>query len=275
MEEESERKFWSFFGKLFSGGHDAPIEESIAQARADGELKADEAAMLTNVLRLGRRQVMEIIIPRTDIVCMEVNASIMDVAQLIFESGHSRIPVYRENRDNIVGIVHAKDLLQIVLDPSRRDVRVEDLMRKPYFVPETKLVTDLLQEFRAKKIHLAIALDEYGGTSGLVTFEDVLEEIVGEIEDEHDAPRPDDIQVLEGGRILISGRAPLEEVEERAGLALESEQVETIGGYLCELAGRVPSRGDTFSLEGFRVTVHEADAKQVRSVIVQPPKADS
>jgi len=98
---------------------------------------------------------------------------------------------------------------------------------------------------------------------------------VGEIEDEHDAPRPDDIQVLEGGRILISGRAPLEEVEERAGLALESEQVETIGGYLCELAGRVPSRGDTFSLEGFRVTVHEADAKQVRSVIVQPPKADS
>lgn len=246
------------------------MEKLILEARKDGELKADEVSMLLNVLRLGRKKVQDIIIPRTDIVCLEVNDTVSDLAQTLIESGHSRIPVYKENRDNIVGIVHAKDLLKVFMRRCDQDPPITSLMRKPFFISETKNVKDLLQEFLTRKIHLAIALDEYGGTSGLVTFEDVLEEIVGEIEDEYDSPRPEEIQFMDDESVLASGRALLSDVEERLDIKLTSEQVETLGGYLSELAGRVPAENETFSLAGHRFQVKEADAKQVRWVIITP-----
>ncbi|THB63737.1 MAG: HlyC/CorC family transporter [Desulfovibrio sp.] len=270
MDEGSEGRFLPFLSRLFSSKSEDPVEKSILEASEDGELKGDEVSMLLNVLRLGRKCVEEIIIPRTDIVCVEASSSVQDVVGLIMDSGHSRIPVYKDNRDNIVGIVHAKDLLCSFAEAEKKGL--DCLMRKPFFIPETKNIKDLLQEFRSRKIHLAIALDEYGGTSGLVTFEDVLEEIVGEIEDEYDTPRPEDIQVLDSGEVLVSGRTPLEDVAERFGLTLASEQVETIGGYLCELAGKVPAPKESFSLEGHRFLIKEADAKTVRSILITPPK---
>lgn len=275
MDESSEHGLWPFFSKIFGGRPDQPIEDAIREAQEDGELKAEEMVMLLNVLRLGRKRVQDIIVPRLDIVCAEVDDDLEDVARLLIESGHSRLPIFRNNKDTIIGIVHAKDLLEALLERNNGTPNVSQVMRETFFIPETKNVRDLLQEFKTRKIHLAIALDEYGGTSGLVTFEDVLEEIVGEIEDEYDTPRPADIRVLENKDVLVSGRTPLLDLEEHLELKLDSEQVETVGGYLCELAGRVPSVGENFSLAGHRFTVKEADAKQIRWILIHPPQTTS
>ncbi|BBD07591.1 hemolysin family protein [Desulfovibrio ferrophilus] len=275
MEDESDSLFSTLFGKLFKRD-DSVLEKFIHSAKRDGDLTGDEVSLLLNVLRLGRKQVREIMIPRTDIACEAVDEPLQAVAEHLMKRGHSRIPIYQDNRDNIVGIVHAKDMLRHCMlggDPKS----TADIMRKPLFIPDTKNVMDMLQVFRTRKIHMAIALDEYGGTSGLVTLEDVLEEIVGDIEDEYDAPRPDDIQVLENGDILVSGRTPLFELDEQFNLQLTSEQVDTVSGFVCELAGRVPYSGETFSTDGHRLIIKEADPKQVHWLIIQAverPKAD-
>ncbi len=271
LDEGSDSKSWPLFGWLF--GHkqeEQPIEEAIRDAQEEGELNPEEVLMLRNVLRLGRKRVEDIIVPRPDIVCAEVDDDLEDIARLLIESGHSRLPIFKDNKDTIVGIVHAKDLLKALLHEESESRRVTDVMRKTFYIPETSNVLDLLQEFRTRKIHLAIALDEYGGTSGLVTFEDVLEEIVGDIEDEYDTPRPADIEFLDNGDVMVSGRTMLADLEEHLQLRLDSEQVETVGGYLCELAGRVPSVGESFSLAGRRFTIKEADAKQVRWIHIHP-----
>jgi len=272
LDESSESSgFWSFFRKFIRGKNLRPIGEIIYAAREEGELDAREATMLMNVLRLGRKQVHEIMIPRTDTVCAELDSSPEDIARLIIEFGHSRIPIYKENKDNIVGIVHAKDLLTHLYQGEGEPPKVRELMRRPFFIPESKNVKDLLHEFQTQKIHLAIALDEYGGTSGLVTFEDVLEEIVGEIEDEHDIPRPDEIQLLENNDLLVSGRTLLSDLKPYLGRELDSEVVDTVGGYVCELAGRVPRAGESFSAHGLVFGVKEADPKQIRWIVIQLP----
>ena len=272
LDEGSDSRFWPFLARLFSGKSEDPVEKIIREAKEDGDLGNDEVAMLLNVLRLGAKLVEDIIIPRTDIICAPAGSSVDDVAALIMESGHSRIPIFEGSRDNIVGIIHAKDLFPALTSGSRDKPPMTEIMHPPFFIPETKKILDLLREFRSRKIHLAIALDEYGGTSGLVTFEDVLEEIVGDIEDEYDSPRPEDIQILDKDVVLVSGRTPLKEIKEHLDLDLDSDQVETIGGYLCELAGRVPATRDSFSLEGRRFTIKEADAKQVRWILIEPAK---
>ncbi|GAB6176657.1 hemolysin family protein [Desulfobaculum senezii] len=269
MEDDSEGLFTSLFSRLF-GHKGSQIEDALLEARQDGELTATEVSMMSNVLRLGRKQVCDIMIPRTDIQCAEIEDPLEDIAALIMECGHSRIPIYKENRDNIVGIVHAKDLLRVSHKHEDSTATCRDIMRQPLLIPETKAVTDMLQLFRSTKNHLAIALDEYGGTSGLVTFEDIMEEIVGEIEDEYDQPRPEDIQTVEENTFMVSGRAPLEEIEERLGLKLESEQVETLSGFICELAGRVPTNGESFAVNGEVFEIKDADAKQIHWILIKP-----
>lgn len=270
MEGESEGLFPSLLRRLFGARDDLPIERTIRDAREDGDLAPDQAAILLNVLRLSRKQVMDIMIPRTDIVCAEVGESLAEIARVFMEEGHSRVPIFRENRDNIVGVIHAKDLLKAFHSEDNAAATAADIMRPALFIPETKNVYDMLQEFKDKRIHLAIALDEYGGTSGLVTLEDVLEEIVGEIEDEYDEQEPGDIQVLDAETALVSGRATLEDLAEVLGIGLISEQVDTVSGYLCELAGRVPDQGELFELDGRSFLVKEADARQVHWVVVSP-----
>lgn len=224
--------------------------------------------MLLNVLSLDETQVDEIMVPRPDIHCLDMNASPREAVELIIESGHSRIPIYDGNRDNIVGVAYAKDLLRFLYNPDLHDTPLSEIMRKPFFVPETKMVSDLLQEFRSRKLHFAIAVDEYGGTSGVVTIEDILEIIVGDIDDEYDTPKEDDIQPLDDGGYMITGRTLLEELDPILGINLVSEQVETMGGYLSELAGHVPQAGESFMLEGYRFTVKDANAKQIHSILV-------
>ena len=263
MEEGSESRLWSMIRKIFSSRCDAPLEEIILEAREEGELKNEEVLMLLNILRLHEKQAIEIMVPRTDLVCAEViNDTMRDVAMMIIESGHSRIPVYRENKDHMVGIIHAKDLLPFMLKD--KDASISEIMRKPYFMPATKNVRQILFDFQNQKVHLGIVLDEYGGTSGIVTLEDVIEEIVGEIEDEYDVPRPQEIQVLQDGSFYISGRTHLDDLKNELGIEIVSDQVETVGGYVCHLAGRVPAKGEEFSDENFRYTVEEANTKNIQ-----------
>lgn len=266
---DSTSSIWSRLTRLFQNRNGDSVEKAIMEAREDGELEAEEGSMLLSILRLDELQVQDIMTPRTDMDCAESGTPLVEVAGLIISSGHSRIPIYLETRDNIVGIAYAKDLLPYLLDPTKHQVPIDTLMRPPFFVPETKIASDLLQEFRTRKTHLAIALDEYGGTSGLATIENILEEIVGDIEDEHDAPREDDIRVLDSERYLLSGRALLEDLEE-LGIGLNSDEVDTIGGYLSQLAGHVPQQGESFTLAGRVFTVMEADAKQIRTIRVEP-----
>ncbi|HBW15432.1 MAG TPA: magnesium/cobalt efflux protein [Desulfovibrio sp.] len=266
---DSTSSIWSRLTRLFQNRNGDTVEKAIMEAREDGELEAEEGSMLLSILRLDELQVQDIMTPRTDMDCAESGTPLVEVAGLIISSGHSRIPIYQETRDNIVGIAYAKDLLPYLLDPAKHQSPIDTLMRPPFFVPETKIASDLLQEFRTRKTHLAIALDEYGGTSGLATIENILEEIVGDIEDEHDAPREDDIRVLDSERYMLSGRALLEDLEE-LGIILNSDEVDTIGGYLSQLAGHVPQQGESFTLAGRMFTVLEADAKQIRTIRVEP-----
>jgi magnesium and cobalt transporter len=276
LEEGSEGRLWTLVNKFFRGRSDLPLDELILAAREDGEIKSEDATVLLKVLGLGKKQVADIMVPRTDIVCAEVGDDLRDLCGLIIEHGHSRIPIYRQNRDHIIGVIHAKDLLKYLLDPGATPPPLETIIRNPLFIPESKNLKDMLTEFQAKRIHIAIALDEYGGTSGLVTLEDVLEEIVGEIEDEHDPTKPPEFKELGDGKIRISGRYPLEDLREKLDMDMSSEQVETLGGFLSELAGRVPRQGESFEREGWSFTVIEANRRQVRWVLAQPlAKAES
>lgn len=275
LDEGSESRFMSIFRRIFSPKSENHVQEIILEARAEGELQRDEAAMLLNVLRLRQKQVHDIMVPRPDIVAAEAGSTIQELAEVIIEKGHSRIPIYKENKDHMIGIVHAKDLLKHLLDPDADGQKLESIMRKPLFIPETKNLENMILEFQNKKVHLAIAVDEYGGTSGLVTFEDVLEEIVGEIEDEYDAPRPDEIQPLEDNKLLVSGRAMLDELEEGFSIRLESEQVDTVGGFLTEKLGRVPDQGEVFDMEGFRFRIEDADVKQIYWITIEPLEVQS
>lgn len=260
--------------RLFSNKNSDAVEQAILDASQEGEIEAAEGSMMLSILRLDDLNVEDIMTPRTDINAVEASSSIAEAISEILEYGHSRLPIYKENRDNIVGIIYAKDLLREAMQPEKLQKPVSGIMRQVFFVPETKNALEVLNEFKARKTHMAIIIDEYGGTSGLVTIEDVLEEIVGEIEDEHDAPKEADIVMLENNAARISGRAYLEDVNEALGINLESEEVDTIGGLLSHIAGRLPLPGDKFALENRIFVVEDADTRQVHGVLARMPEPE-
>ncbi len=268
MAGDADSRRWTRIFKFFQSKDNDPVEQAIIEASEEGELEPAEGSMLLSVLRMDDLQVQDIMITRTDMACASVESTISQVVDIIIESGHSRIPIYSDDRDNIVGIAYAKDLLGYWHTPEQDSLNISTVMRPAYLVPETKKVKELLQDFRTGKNHLAIAIDEYGGTSGLATIEDIIEVIVGDIEDEHDTPKEEGIRVLEDGTLLVSGRTPLEDLLPH-GILLTSDEVETIGGYLSQMAGYVPVKGETFSLKDKTFEVTEADAKQVRQILVR------
>ena len=175
MDGESHSSLWSKLGSLFSGkSSEDHLEQAIREAREDGELKAEESSMLLSILSLDELQVQDIMTPRIDIEALPSGTPILEAAGAIVETGYTRLPIFKETRDNIIGVVHAKDLLGSLTHPEERNAPVDSIMSQPFFVPETKIASELLQEFRTRKNHLAIVVDEYGGTSGLATIEDLL-----------------------------------------------------------------------------------------------------
>ena len=268
MDEGSTGNFLSAFRNLFRKS-DTPLEECLREALNEGDIPLEDIRILTNVLELEDKLASEVMVPRPDMVSIEMDSTLVEVAELIVQHGHSRIPVYRENRDHIVGVLHAKDIVGPLLLPQAEHPELLSLIRPTYFVPETANLKTLLHDMQTRKSHLVIVTDEYGGTAGMLTLENVLEEIVGEIGDEHDAMRPEDVQVLPDGSQLVSGRLSLDEINERFGLELDSEQVETIGGLLCEVAGSIPPVGESFVLGPWRFLVHEADPKHIETLRVE------
>jgi len=235
-------------------------------------IEEEEREMIDGIVRLGDKTVAEVMVPRVDVVALPVDATLEEALDVCVTSGHSRIPVYEETIDHIVGVLYAKDLLTYFRE-RKTDFSLRQLMRKPYFVPESALVDDLLSDLQHKKTHLAIVVDEYGGTAGIVTIEDLLEEIVGEIQDEYDFEAPL-IQQLEPQVYLISGRANIDDVNRELGLALTDEDESyTLAGVIYSHLQRVPDVGDRVELDDAQlevVSVTDNRIEQVRVVLKQP-----
>jgi CBS domain containing-hemolysin-like protein len=288
-EEDSRTGLLAGLRTLFFGGHNEPslreqIEEVIDEAEEEGEdrrrgshivgdLSPIERKMLRNLLHFGEQTVDDVAVPRADIVAIPESASFTEIVASFAEAGHSRLPVYRENLDEVIGMIHVKDVFAVLAE-GRPPPPLLDLIRQPLYVPQSMGVLDLLAEMRAKRTHLAIVIDEYSGTEGLLTIEDLVEEIVGEIEDEHDDEPTALFAPGDGGCWEADARAELDDVGEAIDprLAEIEEDVDTLGGLAAVLAGHVPQVGEILlHPSGWRIEITEADERRVHRLRLHPP----
>ncbi len=235
--------------------------EILRDAQKKHLMDSDALSMIEGVLQVNEMRVRDIMIPRVQMVVVSKDAELETIFPLVLEFGHSRFPVIEEDRSKVVGVMLAKDLLaQAIKD---KDKKVEDIMRKPMVVPESKRLNVLLKEFRTKRHHLAIVVDEYGTTAGLVTIEDVLEQIVGEIEDEHDAEEEE--YILQRGKreFTLKALTPIEEFNEYFSAELDGEECDTIGGFIVQQLEHLPKKGEKLEIERFRFEVIRADNRRV------------
>ena len=236
-----------------------------------GLIERDERRLLQSIVDFGDTLAREVMTPRPDVVAIQADTTVSQLRALFREQEYSRFPVYQENLDNILGIVRVKDLLKVDGAPSD-DRPITPLIRPTTFVPETKRVPELLKEFQRKQVQMAIVVDEYGGTAGLVTIEDLLEEIVGEIRDEDDVESEPIVE--EGnGSYVFSAKVSFDQLRERLDLEVEPEGFETVGGYVLTRLGRVPAVGETFELDGLFIEVLEAERRRIHKIRVRKPAA--
>ena len=244
------------------------IREMIDVAESDEVIEESERAMIHSIFELGDTVVREIMVPRPDMVTVAATDSLGSVLDTILRAGHSRIPVHGPERDTIVGLVYAKDVLRRLHTAGDEEGPWDDLLRQPSFVPELKPVDSLLREMQADKIHLAIVVDEYGATVGLVTIEDILEEIVGEIVDEYDREEKL-VEQLADNVWRLDARLPVDELNEMLGTELPREEWDTLGGLLFGLLGHVPSPGERVEVEGIRLTAERIRGRRIAKVLVK------
>jgi CBS domain containing-hemolysin-like protein len=252
---------------------EAELRELVDLAEERQVIESDEREMIHSVFELGDTFVREVMVPRTDMVWIERNKTVRQALSLALRSGFSRLPVIGDNEDDVVGIAYLKDLARRIYEDEDRSEKVEEVMRPAYFVPESKPADELLREMQAKQVHAAIVIDEYGGTAGLVTIEDILEEIVGEIADEHDRETPR-VEELGDGSRRVTVRLPIDDVEEMFGVTFDPEDiedVETVGGLLASALGRVPIPGATVDRAGLTFVAEGAKGRrnQVGTVLIR------
>lgn len=248
-----------------SNGVEEKLLLSIEHSQLEGGIPAEAAEMLENVVDFGTTDVGEIMTPRTDIDGIELTHDLSEIRTLVLASGRSRIPVYEENLDQIIGILYAKDLIEY-LGADANGFELNKILRKPIVVPETKSVLELLADFQTSEVHMAVVIDEYGGTAGLVTIEDVLEEIVGEIRDEHDDTKPIEpvLDKIDASHIEVDGRFPLDDLNDELSIQLpEDEEYDTIAGFVLANLGHVPRVGETLETHGMSITTLEATETQI------------
>lgn len=238
--------------------------------------ESDHTRLLRSVVEFPDTVVREVMVPRTDVVAIATDMPVHDIIATLVACGHSRLPLYESSVDNIVAILYAKDLMRYHVDHGTFDgFNPTEAAREPYFVPESKRIAELLAEFQKQRIHIAIVVDEFGGTSGIITLEDIVEEIFGDIQDEYDV-EPSQITELGDAKLLADARIPIYEIEEYYDIELpESPDYESLGGFLLAQAGSVPQSGDIFEVAGLRFSVVEADAKRIITIAVEPLSADS
>ncbi len=279
MEEGSDTGIWRKIATLLRFKHrkkpsqpdlQKEIQQLIDVGEEEGLLSEDEGEMIQSILSFSDTLAREIMVPRTDAIIISADTQIEELLQLVIQEGHSRFPVHGGSIDNIVGILHVKDLLSCW---SEDHLDLKDIVRTPYFIPETKKISHLLKELRDKKSHMAIVIDEYGGTAGLVTIEDIIEEIIGEIHDEHD--NEDTLMVAtDEGDLLVDARLEIEKLVEHFNLDVPKGNFESVGGFIISLLGRVPQPHETITHAPLEMTIESADARKIRKVRVRVRKEE-
>lgn len=241
------------------------LRSLVDAGEEEGLLEQDERRMIYSIFQLGETRAREIMVPRIDMLTLEVNTPLQQAIDAFITSGHSRVPVYEETIENILGVLYAKDLLRGWSEGSQIDT-LRPLLRPAYFVPEAKRVDELLAEMQSRRIHIAIVVDEYGGVAGIVTLEDIVEEILGEIQDEYDQGEESPFQVLENGDHMFLGRVDLDDFNEEMHSDLSKEDAETLGGYIYNRLGRVPVAGEQVRKGDLLLTVEQVSARRIRKV---------
>ena len=237
---------------------EAELKTMVNVSHEEGVIEIDERRMINNVFDFDNSKAKDVMTPRTDMIAIEDTATYEEIVTLFKEERFSRLPVYHESIDNITGILHLKDIVFI----DEKDFKVENYMREPYFTYESKIISELFSEMRTNRIPVAIILDEYGGTSGLVTIEDMVEEIVGEIADEYDE-EDEEITVIKEDEYIVDGSTRLEDVNEMIGTKFESEDFDTIGGYVIGVMGRFPDEGEEIETDGIKIKVEKSDKNRI------------
>jgi CBS domain containing-hemolysin-like protein len=279
-ESPSFRAVRNLFARLLRRRGDASLAEAIEELIEEGEVEeaeepisAEERILLLNILKLRGRTADDVMVPRADIVSAPADVTLQALVKLLVEEGHSRLPVYRETLDDVIGMVHMKDVL-VQLAEGRQPFDITRMLREVLFVAPSARLLDLLLEMRLKRVHMALVVDEFGGIDGLLTIEDVVEEIVGEIEDEHDVVEQPKVVQRPDGTVLADARATIEEFEERVGPVLSEaereEDIDTLGGLVFSLAGRIPKRGEVVQHpSGLSFEVMDADSRRIKRLKVK------
>jgi CBS domain containing-hemolysin-like protein len=247
------------------------LKSMVSVAEEEAVIEEEERKLIHSIFEFGDTVVKEVMVPRMDMVTIDAKAPIEEVLSLIVKEGHSRIPVYEGTIDNIIGIVYAKDLL-IQMSHGKIDVPLKELVRSVYFIPESKKVNELLRELQKRRQHMAIVVDEYGGTAGLVTIEDLLEEIVGEIFDEYDIEETM-VERIDENTIRVDSRVNIDEINELLGVNLAHNDIETIGGFVYSLVGKIPSPGEVVEFENLVFTVEKVIGRRISKILITKKEA--
>lgn len=243
------------------------LKSLVDASQREGVLEQDERKMIFSIFQFGDTLAREIMVPRIDMFALDVDTPIEDAADAVLESGYSRVPVYQDNVDNIIGLLYTKDMLKVWRGGKQKSLR--ELLRPANFIPESKKVDELLAEMQAEHIHIAIVADEYGGVAGLVTLEDIMEEIVGEIQDEYDQAEELPYHLLSEDEAVFQGRIDLDDFNEIMGGHLSTEEADTLGGYIYSRIGRVPKAGESIREDDLLLTVEQITSRRIRKVRVQ------
>lgn len=245
--------------------------ETLREAQTDGLIDADALSMIEGVFQVGQLSARDILVPRAQIDWIDINLPLPEIIKNVIEAAHSRFPVFEGNRDNVIGTLLAKDLLR---HSSEKDFQVRDWLRPAVFIPESKRLSVLLRDFKDNRNHLAMVVDEYSSIAGIITIEDVLEQIVGDIEDEHDVDdEADNIISLDNGDIRVKGITELEQFNEMLGTQFDLEDIDTVAGLVIQHLGRVPKIGERIEIDGIEFEIQRADPRQIHILLArQLPK---
>jgi len=248
-----------FFQKIFD-------RKSKQNEENFNDLNHEEQTMIKGIVELSETTVKEVMIPRIDVIFVSIDMPLEEILKIVVESSHSRFPVYKDTIDNVVGILYAKDLLRVIV--TKQDVDMEKIVKPPYFIPESKKINTLLCEFKRRKVHIAIAVDEYGGVSGIVSLEDIIEEIVGDIQDEFDNEEEDIIKI-DDNTYFCDTRAYIEDINEQLGLNLSNQDYDTLGGFVFDLFGKIPVKYEKVTHNGINFIVQNMEGNKIKTIKIE------
>jgi len=264
------KKLWAFFNFGRPGTKEDlehEIQELLEEGEEQGLISSLEEKMISSIFDFRETRAAEIMTPAAEIVSFNDASPLSELIEIVIDNGLTRIPVYRENPDQVIGIVHAKDLLEFCVRPREEEVSLEKYLRPVHFIPESKMIVDLLPEFQKRKAHMAMITDEFGTIRGLITMEDILEEIVGEIDDEYDLEQAE-VEVIDKNTIIVHARADIEKIEEQFETSFPEGPYESVGGLVIHMLGRLAAAGDTLEVSGFRFEVKSASDRHLKMITI-------